>query len=114
MASLAGWAGGVSGLAGGGCGDGERTAADDDDDGSDDDRGGGDADVFGDGPVGGAILRAIISTVDCARVCADFMPLLFPARARLSPQIATSCAEPLEGLWTATSIRGHDRKETDT
>lgn len=86
----------MSGLAGGGCGDGERTA-DDDDDGPDDDRaGGGDADVFGDGPVGGAILRAIISTVDCARVCADFMPLLFPARARLSPQIATSFADPLD------------------
>jgi hypothetical protein len=26
------------------------------------------------------------------------MPLLFPARARLSPQIATSSAEPLGGL----------------
>lgn len=56
VASLAGWAGGVRGLAGGGCGDGDRTA----DDKTDVDKGGGDADVFGDGPAGLAMLRAII------------------------------------------------------
>lgn len=75
VASLAGWAGGVRGLAGGGCGDTERTA----DDERDVDNGGGDADVFGDGPAL-AMERAIqvISSVDyCARVCADFMPFLF-------------------------------------
>lgn len=58
VASLAGWAGGVRGLAGGGCGDGDRTA----DDETDVDKGGGDADVFGDGPAGLAMLRAIISS----------------------------------------------------
>jgi len=46
VASFAGWAGGVRGLAGGGCGDTDRTA----DDERDVDSGGGDADVFGDGP----------------------------------------------------------------
>jgi hypothetical protein len=55
VASLAGWAGGVRGLAGGGCGDTDRTA----DDERDVDSGGGDADVFGDGPAGGAMERAI-------------------------------------------------------
>jgi hypothetical protein len=52
---VAGWAGGVRGLAGGGCGDTERTA----DDESDVDKGGGDADVFGDGPAGDAKERSI-------------------------------------------------------
>ena len=55
VASLAGWARGVRGLAGGGCGDADRTADDD----RDVDSGGGDADVFGDGPARGAMWTAI-------------------------------------------------------
>ena len=55
VASFAGWAGGVRGLAGGGCGDTDRTA----DDERDVDSGGGDADVFGDGPARGAMWTAI-------------------------------------------------------
>jgi hypothetical protein len=66
VASLAGWAGGVRGLAGGGCGDTDRTA---DDEGPFDD-GGGDADVFGDGPAGGAMERAIYN-IECRLLCSS-------------------------------------------
>jgi hypothetical protein len=96
VASLAGWAGGVRGLAGGGCGDTDRTA--------DDERfvddGGGDASVFGDGPAGGAMERAIYNIRVSIIVLESVLILCRCSRpstleARSSPQIATSFRAPL-------------------